>query len=214
VVTIIENLGGFWHGWITTLSLALISMAAAFVLGTILTSLRISPSLPLRTLATVYVEVVRNLPLPVLFFVIVFELPQVGIVLPFFTFAVATLAVYYAAFVSDALVSGTNAILPGQFEASRALGFSVPRMFALVVLPQGARNAAPALITVFILLTKGSAVASAFGVSELIGNMEHLGNFFAPDILAILIATCLCYLSITIPAGLLLGRLEHRLRVS
>ncbi|MBT2565105.1 amino acid ABC transporter permease [Arthrobacter sp. ISL-85] len=212
--TIINNLGILWSGFAMTLALVAVSSVAALVLGTILATFRVSPVPILRTASTTYVEVIRNIPSTVIFFFALFALPQVDLQLDFFAAAVTALSVYYAAFFCEAVRSGINAVAVGQLEAARAVGMTFGMSLRLIVLPQAWRSVIPPLINVFIALVKTSAIASAFGVAEMLNVMERLINTDATAVLPILFTTAVLYLAITLTAGLAAGRLERKVAVS
>ena len=129
--------------------------------------MRVSPIPPLRGLATFYVEVFRNTPLTVVFFFMIFGLPQIDFVVGFFTGAVLSLGLYTAAFVCEAMRSGINAVSPGQAEAARAIGLTFGQSLREVVLPQAFRTVIPPLGNVFIAMVKNTSIAAGFAVSEL-----------------------------------------------
>lgn len=212
--TIINNLGILWSGFAMTLALVAVSTVAALVLGTVLATFRVSPVPILRTASTTYVEVIRNIPSTVIFFFALFALPQVDLQLDFFAAAVTALSVYYAAFFCEAVRSGINAVAVGQLEAARAVGMTFGMSLRLIVLPQAWRSVIPPLINVFIALVKTSAIASAFGVAEMLNVMERLINSDATAVLPILLTTAVLYLAITLTAGLFAGRLERKVAVS
>jgi glutamate transport system permease protein len=208
VSTVIDNLDVYLSGFRTTVSLTLMAAMGALVLGTLIAAMRVSPVPPLRWAATVYVELVRNTPLTVVFFLVVFGLPQVDIgtnttQLPFFRFAVIALTIYTASFVAEAVRSGINSVQSGQAEASRSIGMSFGQTLRLVVLPQAFRNIIPPLASVFIALLKNTSIASAFGVAEALQRTNGLINRFGNEVLWILAGTALGYvlLALTASAG-------------
>lgn len=212
--TILDNLDLYWEGFRTTLGLAVFAGIVALLVGTLLAACRVSPIPPLRGLGTAYVEIVRNTPLTVVFFFIVFVAPQVDILLPFFASAVVALSIYTSAFVCEAVRSGINSVGPGQAEAARSVGLTFPQVLRHVVLPQALRSVVPPLVNVFIALTKNTSVAGGFFVFELFAVGKRLANANATAGLAILLGVATFYLVITVPAGILAGRLEHRLAVA
>src|SRR5688572_15963101 len=111
--TIIDNIGIFWPGFLMTLALVGVATVAALILGATLAMLRVSPVPILRTAATCYVEIVRNVPATVIFFFTLFALPQVDIRIGFVPAAATALSVYFAAFFCEAIRSGINAVAPG-----------------------------------------------------------------------------------------------------
>ncbi|MFI6360101.1 amino acid ABC transporter permease [Streptomyces sp. NPDC050743] len=211
---VFDNLDVFWSGFRITLVLTLLSSALALTLGMALAAMRVSPVPILRAVGTTYVETVRNVPPVVVFFFVVFGLPQAGVQLPFMTSAVTSLVVYYTAFFCEAVRSGINSVQVGQAEAARSIGLSFGASLRLVILPQAFRSAVPPLINVFIALTKTSAVASAFGVAELLNATQRLAQSHSTSVLLILGTTAVLYLGITIPAGVVAHRIERKVAIA
>jgi glutamate transport system permease protein len=176
--------------------------------------MRVSPVPTLRAAGATYVELVRNTPLTVVFFFVVFVLPQLDILLPYFTFAVIALTVYHAAFFCEAVRSGINAVGVGQAEAARSIGLTFGQSLRLVVLPQAFRTVIPPLINVVIALIKNSSIAAAFGVIELTATGTRLANANGDAVIAVLAGVAVCYLILTLPSGWLAGRVERRLAVA
>ena len=109
---LLDNLPLLRDGFLTTLRLTLVSGAFALLLGTLLGAFRVSPVPTLRGFGTVYVELLRNTPLTLVFFFFVFAAPQIGIELPFDISALVALSLYTAAFVCEAVRSGVNTRRP------------------------------------------------------------------------------------------------------
>jgi glutamate transport system permease protein len=214
VDAILDNLDAYREGFVTTLELSALSSVLALVLGTLLAAMRVSPVPTLRAAGATYVELVRNTPLTVVFFFVVFVLPQLDILLPYFTFAVIALTVYHAAFFCEAVRSGINAVGVGQAEAARSIGLTFGQSLRLVVLPQAFRTVIPPLINVVIALIKNSSIAAAFGVIELTATGTRLANANGDAVIAVLAGVAVCYLILTLPSGWLAGRLERRLAVA
>ncbi|MEE1618822.1 amino acid ABC transporter permease [Brachybacterium sp. J153] len=199
-----------WDAFSTTLTLAALSGVIALVLGTLIAALRVSPYLPLRSVATAYTEFLRNTPLTIVFFFYVFVTPSIGFTFSYRVAAVIALSCYTSAFVAEAVRSGINSVAVGQAEAARSLGMSFRQNLFIVVLPQAFRTAIPPLISVFIALVKNTSVAGAFSVFELFAMSRRLTNVYSADVIAILIGVALCYLIICIPLGQLAGHLERK----
>jgi glutamate transport system permease protein len=210
VDAVIGNLDLYWRGFLTTLELAALSSALALVLGTVLAAMRVSPVPPLRAAGTAYVEIVRNTPLTVVFFFVVFVLPQVDVRLSFFVFAMIAVTVYHAAFFCEAVRSGINSVSSGQAEAARSIGLTFGQSLRLVILPQAFRTVVPPLINVVIALIKNTSIAAAFGTAELTAVGSQLANANADAVIPVLLGTVVCYLVLTLPAGWLAGVVERR----
>jgi glutamate transport system permease protein len=214
VDAVLDNLDTYREGFVTTLELSVLSSALALVLGTLLAAMRVSPVPTLRAAGATYIELVRNTPLTVVFFFVVFVLPQLDILLPYFAFAVIALTVYHAAFFCEAVRSGINAVGVGQAEAARSIGLTFGQSLRLVVLPQAFRTVIPPLINVVIALIKNSSIAAAFGVVELTATGTRLANANGDAVIAVLVGVAVCYLALTLPSGWLAGRLERRVAVA
>jgi glutamate transport system permease protein len=227
---LIENLDAFAKGFWLTLQLCILSAIGALVIGTLVAVLRISPLPPLRWLGTTYVNVFRNSPLTIVFFMIVFGLPVLGsnaefldvpglnliftrldYDLPYFRFAVIALSLYTGAFVCEAIRSGINAVAPGQAEAARAIGLTFTQNLRFVVLPQAWRAAIVPLGSVIIAMIKNSALAGFFG---LVGDLSQTGYDLViskgEPVIPVFIGIAAGFLILTMPLGLLLDRFERR----
>ena len=211
---VLDNLDVFVRGFTTTLTLTLMSVVGALVLGTVIAAMRVSPVPPLRWAGATYVQLVRNTPLTVMFFLVVFGLPEVDIKLSFFVSAVLALSLYTAAFVAEAVRSGVSSVAAGQSEASRAVGMTFGQTLRLVVLPQAFANIVPPLASVFIALLKNTSIASAFFVFEGVQSMNQLINANGDAVLAILAAAAVAYLALALLASALFGLLERAVSVS
>lgn len=210
-----NNLPTYWGGFLVTLQLTVYSGLLSLVWGLILAALRVSPVRPLRLASAGYVELLRNTPLTIVFFFMVFVAPQFGILPPLgFWTAVVCLTLYTSAFVCEAVRSGINAVGIGQAEAARAIGLTFGQTLGQVVLPQAVRSVIPPLINVLIALAKNTSVAAGFAVVELVGTGRRLGVTNAADGTWVLIGVAVFYLLITIPAGLLAGVVERKVAFS
>ena len=209
---VLDNLDVFVDGFRTTISLTLLSAMGALLLGTLIAAMRVSPVPPLRWAGTLYVNLVRNTPLTVVFFLVVFGLPEVDIIISFYRFALVALSLYTAAFVAEAVRSGINSVATGQAEASRSVGMTFGQTLRLVVLPQAFANVIPPLASVFIALLKNTSIASAFGVFEGVQAMSKLANANGDAVIAILVAAALGYLALALLASLAFAALERAVR--
>ena len=211
---VLDNLDVFVDGFSTTISLTLLAAVGALVLGTLIAAMRVSPVPPLRWVGTAYVQFVRNTPLTVVFFLVVFGLPEVDVLLPFFRFAVVALSLYTAAFVAEAVRSGINSVPAGQAEASRSVGMTFSQTLRLVVLPQAFANIIPPLASVFIALLKNTSIAYAFGVFEGTQAMNRLINAFGASVIWIILTAALIYLLLALLSAALFSWLERTVRVA
>ncbi len=209
---VLDNLDVFLAGMRRTVELSVLSFVLAFVLGVVLAGFRVSPVPPLRWAGATYVELVRNTPLLVLMFVMVFGFPSIGFTYSFYASAIIVLSAYTATFVSETVRSGINAVAKGQVEAARALGLTFPAVLRMVVLPQALRTVVAPLGGIFIALLKNSSLAVVIGVGELTGAAERVGTDTARFIPAYLGAAT-AYLLLTVPSGFATGWLDRKMAI-
>lgn len=211
MLTFIAEFGLIWGAFLATLSLTVVSGIFSLVLGTILAAFRVSPIGPLRTFAAVYVEIVRNTPLTLMFFFWVFVAPSFGFVLPLgFWPAIVSLSLYTSAFVCESVRSGINSVGVGQAEAARSVGMSFGQTLVNIILPQAWRSAIPPLISVLIALAKNTSIAAGFAFTELVAITTRLANRHPADVIEVVVGIGLMYLLITIPLGILASTIERK----
>lgn len=171
-----ENIGLYGSALLSTVLLFVFSAIGSFVLGVLLAIMRVSPVPVLRGFGTVFVTVVINTPLTVLFLFFLFGLPvlQIADVNPFIS-AVIALIVYTSPFICEVVRSGINTVELGQAEAARAIGLSFGQTLRNVVLPQAIRSVVPPLINQLNALLKNTTVAAGFSVAEL-GAVQYTLN--------------------------------------
>jgi glutamate transport system permease protein len=211
---LLDNLALFREGFLGTLSLTAVSALLAVVLGLVIAGFRVSPVPPLRFFGTMWVTVLRNTPLTLLFLVAFFVVPKVffpGI--NSFILAVLACGFYTSAFVAEAVRSGINTVPLGQAEAARAIGMSFTQIMRIVVLPQATRSVVPPLSSIFIALTKNTAIAGAFDNVDLFNVGKTLSND-GYDIAVIFVWITIGYLVITYAISGLFKLLENRLEVA
>ncbi len=151
-----------------TLLLFFAGGAIALVLGTLIGAMRVSPIPVARAFGTLYVNIIRNTPLTLVFFFFAFGYPALRLPNPGFTvLAIWALGVYTATYVAEVIRAGINTVPVGQAEAARAIGLTFTQVMTLVVMPQAFRSVVPPMMSVFIALLKNTTVAAGFSVAEL-----------------------------------------------
>jgi glutamate transport system permease protein len=175
---LIDNAPQILRGFRETLYLLGVSGVVAILVGVVLAGMRVAPVAILRAVGTSYVNVFRNIPLVVLFLITTQGLPEIGLGFSFFVLAVIALGTYTAAFVCEAIRSGINAVDVGQAEASRSIGMTFDQTLRLIVLPQAIRSVIPPLASILIALTKNTAIAEAFGITEATYQLDSLVRDF------------------------------------
>ncbi|MER0244578.1 amino acid ABC transporter permease [Streptomyces sp. HSW2009] len=210
-----DNFAAFRDGFIKTVELTAFSSLLALVLGILIAAFRVSPVPALRVFGVLWVTLLRNTPLVLLFLVVTLGLPALGLKgWDSFWLAVMALGCYTSAFICEAVRSGINTVPVGQAEAARSIGLTFSQTLAQIVLPQAARTAIPPVGSLIIALTKNSAIASGFDVMELGALQKQLNADAGYNILVVFLWIAVCYLIITLTLSGLFRLLENRLAVA
>jgi polar amino acid transport system permease protein len=158
-----ELLDGAW----LTIRLSAMAMAIGLALAVLCAYGKTAGPRLVRWLISAYVELIRNTPFLVQIFIIYFSLPALGIRFDANQAALIAMVVNVAAYASEIVRAGIDAVPQGQVEAARALGLTRLQIFRLVVIFPALKIVFPALASQFILLMLGSSVVSAISAVEL-----------------------------------------------
>ena len=176
-------------GW--TLALAFFGWWIAFAVGVVVGIGRTVQNRLMAALARLYVEIFRNIPVLVQMFLWYFVFPDIvpylgtwfkqslNPLIQQFLAGSLCLGFFTAARVAEQVRSGINSLGAGQRAAGLALGFNIPQVYQIVLLPVAYRIIIPTLTSEFLNIIKNSAVASTIGLIELSRQSQQLGEFTA-----------------------------------
>ncbi|HQC96369.1 MAG TPA: amino acid ABC transporter permease [Aquabacterium sp.] len=155
-------------GW--TLSVALLALLVALVVGSVMGVLRTTPVKGLVFLGNAWTELFRNIPLLVQIFLWYHVLPALvpplkG--LPSFVLVVLALGLFTSARVAEQVKAGIQALPKGQRYAGLAMGLTLPQTYRYVLLPMAFRIVIPPLTSESMNIIKNSSVAFAVSIAEL-----------------------------------------------
>jgi polar amino acid transport system permease protein len=166
-----ESLGGYLdvlaRGAALTIVLTAIATVAGLAIGVLGAAARRSQVMPVRVIATAYVELIRNTPFLVQLFFICFGLPSIGIRLNADEAALLAMTVNLGAYATEIVRAGIAAIAKGQIEAGLSLGLTRRQVFVHVVLTPALAKIYPALTSQFIIVMLGSSVISQISAEDL-----------------------------------------------
>lgn len=154
-------------GILRTFQVTILSIVIALMIGLVAGLGRISRITIINRIATVYVEVIRGIPLLVQLFYIYFALGQF-IRLPRIVAAIVAMSVCYGAYMGEIFRAGILSIPKGQMEAALALGMTRAQAIRKVILPQTFKVILPPVGNEFIALLKDSSLVSILAVSDLL----------------------------------------------
>ncbi|AND79130.1 ABC transporter substrate-binding protein/permease [Streptococcus pantholopis] len=215
---IANNYGQLLSGLGTTLMLTLVSFACAMIIGIIVGMMAVTPSQTLRTIASVFVDVIRGIPLMIVAAFIFWGIPNLiesitGNQSPINDFLAATIALSLngGAYIAEIVRGGIEAVPIGQMEASRSLGISYGTTMRKVILPQAVKLMLPNFINQFVISLKDTTIVSAIGLIELFqtGKIIIARNYQSFRMYAIL---AIIYLVMITLLTRLARRLEKRLK--
>jgi glutamate/aspartate transport system permease protein len=156
-------------GW--TMTVALLSLVVALVMGMLVGTLRTLPNSPwLVRFGNWWTELFRNIPLLVQIFLWYFVIPAIFPVLkdvPTLVLVVMALGFFTSARISEQVRSGIQALPRGQRYAAMAVGFTTPQTYRYVLLPMALRIVIPPLTSETMNIVKNSSVAFAVSIAEL-----------------------------------------------
>jgi polar amino acid transport system permease protein len=198
-------------GVLVTFQVTLMSIALSLVIGLIAGLGRLSKNPIFNGIASLYVEVIRGIPLLVQLFYIYFALGRV-VNLSAITCAVIAMSICYGAYIAEIIRAGIDAVPDGQTEAARSLGMTPFQTMCYVILPQAVKTILPPVGNEFVALLKDSSLVSILAVSDLL----RRGREFASqsfDYFEAYTMVALFYLVITLILSKLVGIMEEKINV-
>lgn len=165
--TYLEWLMSAW-GW--TLSVAVLSLFIALVVGSLIGILRTTPSKALVNFGNAWTEIFRNVPLLVQVFLWYHVVPSIFIGLrqvPSFLLVVFALGFFTSARIAEQVKAGIEALPKGQRYAGLAMGLTLVQTYRYVLLPMAFRIVIPPLTSEAMNIIKNSSVAFAVSIAEL-----------------------------------------------
>ncbi len=193
--------------WVTIL-LGAVSIVAGLISGLLMALLRLYGGTFVRSLARIYIDVFRSIPLLVLLVLVYYALPFVGIRFSSFVAAAVALTLVSCAYTAEIFRAGIQAIPRGQFEAADAIGLGFFSSMRDVILPQAFRIVVPPLTSNCINVLKDTALASVVAMPDLLKQATQAQALAANP--TPLIGAAALYLLLLLPLVRLVGYFEVR----
>ena len=198
------------EGFINTLIASVIALVFSIIIGTIMGMLQLTPNKIVQSLANIYVEFFRNVPLlvVVMFFYVVIPMYWTGI--SGFWAGTIGLTIYTSSFVADNVRAGILTVPGPQMEAGLSQGLKYGQVMRYIILPQAIRIVIPPLGNQAINLVKNSSILAMVAGLDLM----YYGDFVAMETFNTFdtyILVGLFYLIITLPLTFFIKRLENKL---
>ena len=210
---LIQNYGSaFLEGFINTLIASVIALAFSLIVGTIMGMLQLSDNKLIRSLANIYVEVFRNIPLLVIVMFFYVAVPMYFVSITGFWAGTIGLIIYTSSFIADNVRAGILTVSKGQMEAGLSQGLEKSQVMRHIILPQAVKIVLPPLGNQAINLVKNSSILAVVAGLDLM----YFGDFVAMETFNTFdtyIIVGLMYLVITVPLSMATKYLEEKLDV-
>lgn len=198
----------------TTLSLSVLSVAAALVFSVFLALGKISRNAVVSAVCRAYIFFFRGTPLLMQLFFIYYTLPQLvpalNIQSRFFA-AWLAFTLNVAAYLAEIIRAAIESIDKGQMEASRALGLTHSQAMRLVIIPQAYRRMIPPICNEFVMVLKDTSLVSIIALTDLTYQTKIIASNKASAL--VYIPAMIIYLIITGIFTFIFNRLEKRLSI-
>ncbi|MDR0936833.1 MAG: amino acid ABC transporter permease [Oscillospiraceae bacterium] len=173
-----NNMRSLLAGLQMTLYISAVSLILSTIFGTVLGVMRNSKILPLKAIAAVYIEIVRNIP-NLLWIFIVFLLLKMKST----PAGITAFTLFTSAAIGEIVRGGLNSIGKGQIEASKSQGFNAWQILRYIILPQAFFKIIPTLVSQFITVVKDTSFLwSVVAIQELTGKATILmGRYYRID---------------------------------
>lgn len=208
----LDKLPYLLQGSIMTIQLTFITLILGTLLGIILALCKISKNIVIKSIAGLYIWVFRGTPMILQIFFFYNALPAISenLVLSPFTAAVLGLSLNCAAYMAEIIRGGIISIEKGQFEASKALGFTYFQTMIKIILPQTIRVIIPSVGNEFITMLKDTSLVSTIAMVELMRSATQIGSTTF-KVAEMLLAAGLLYLIMTTVFTSVFSSLEKKL---
>ncbi len=216
---IVEYMPYYFEGIKYTLLISFVAVLFGAVFGSLLfymksSNFHIWKIKPLKIIAVAYIEIIRGTPMILQIFIVYAGAePFFGMDLSALQAAFVAMALNSAAYVSEIVRAGIDAVDKGQMEAARSLGMKKSTAMMLIVVPQAVRNILPAIGNEFVAVIKESSMASVVGVGELMYAAKIVQGSTYRSLEPLIVAAGF-YFILTFTLGRVISLIERRMKVS
>ena len=182
-------------GFLFSIQLTVIATVGGIFFGTLLALMRLSGKSFLETPASIYVNMMRSIPLVMVILWFFLLMPTIlGRPIGAELSAMITFIAFESAFFCEIMRSGIQSIPRGQIYAGQAMGMTYAQNMRLVILPQAFRNMIPVLLTQTIVLFQDTSLVYAIGAYDMLKGFEVAGKNFGRPIETYLAAAVIYFL--------------------
>ena len=204
----------YWLALLTTWKLTAVSFILAFLIGVVITVMRICPVKPLRSLGDFYVQIFRNIPGSAFLILLVYAFPYLKMIWSYYTCVLIATTIIPSAFCSEYLIAGINTIEVGQIEAARSLGMNFRKIIKNVVLPQAMRSSVLPMTNLLVATMLTTALASQVPLkpTDLTGIVSYINTHAVGGVTAFLISAVM-YCATAVVIGQIGNLIDRKVRI-
>lgn len=170
-MNLMSMLGQLAGGFLVTVEIFVLTLLFSMPLGMIVAFGRMSKIGIIRTIAKIYISIMRGTPLMLQILVVYFG--------PFYAFRISmgkgyrfpaviiAFVINYAAYFAEIYRSGIESMPIGQYEAAEILGYSKAQTFFKIILPQVFKRVIPPITNETITLVKDTSLAFTISIAEM-----------------------------------------------
>lgn len=200
-------------GFLFSVQLTAIATVGGILFGTLLALMRLSGKTFLEIPASIYVNVMRSIPLVMVILWFFLLMPAIsGKPIGAELSAIITFIAFESAFFCEIMRSGIQSIPKGQIYAGQAMGMTYAQNMRLIILPQAFRNMIPVLLTQTIVLFQDTSLVYAIGAYDMLKGFEVAGKNYGRPIETYL-AAAVIYFLICFGLSKLVRRLQQRVAI-
>lgn len=211
----------FQVGMMFTLQLTFLAMIGGIILGTLLAMMKLSSNRFLSAPATLYVNLIRSMPLVLVIFWFYFLVPFLGawiigakepIRVGAFASALITFILFEAAYFCEIMRAGIQSIPRGQVWAGQALGMNYWQSMRHIVLPQAFRNMVPILMTQTIVLFQDVSLVYVLSLNDFVTSASKIGQRDG-RLVEMYLFVAVIYFVLCLLFSYLVKRLQHKVAI-
>lgn len=206
-----ENINFLFQGLWVTIKVSLISIILSFIFGLIFGIIRYVQFPYLSKIVGFIIDIIRNLPLLLIFFFTYFGVPELGLRVNPVSASIMALVIFESMMLAEIVRSGILAVDPGQMEGARANGLTYWQAMQHIILPQALTKMIPPLVSQFISLIKDTSLATIIVLPDLLYHAQIIYSQNTTYMLPMYLMVAIMYFVVCYLLSLVARYLEKRL---
>ncbi|MCH6256915.1 amino acid ABC transporter permease [Puniceicoccaceae bacterium K14] len=201
----------FIDGWLISVGISFVTLFFSLIVGFLAAMGKRSTLLPIKYVASIYIELVRGTPLLVQIYLFYYVIADAAGVDNRYVMGVVIMSLFSGAYIAEIFRAGIESVGKSQLLSAKAIGLSSKQTYRFVIIPQALRNSLPALAGQFANLIKDSSLLSTIAIREFTLNAQEV-NSITYSSFESYFPLAIGYLAITLPVMQLSRVIENKIR--